>query len=63
MEDMNFMSIFNITENQMKDTKSSFTLQEIYQQPKTWLKTLTQIKDNKDSIGEFINNVGLVLDK
>ena len=51
------MSIFNITENQMKDTKSSFTLQEIYQQPKTWLKTLTQIKDNKDSIGEFINNI------
>lgn len=51
------MSIFNITVNQMKDTKSSFTLQEIYQQPKTWLKTLTQIKDNKDSIGQFINNI------
>ena len=51
------MSIFNITENQMKDTKSSFTLQEIYQQPKTWLKTLTQIENNKDSIQEFINNV------
>ncbi len=51
------MSIFNITENQMKDTKSSFTLQEIYQQPKTWLKTVTQIKESKDSIQEFINKV------
>ncbi|MDU4861593.1 MAG: SIS domain-containing protein [Terrisporobacter othiniensis] len=51
------MNIFNITENQRKDTKSSFTLNEIYQQPKTWLKTLTQIENNKDSIGEFINKV------
>lgn len=51
------MSIFNITESQMKDTKSSFTLNEIYQQPSTWLKTLTQIENNKDSIQEFINNV------
>lgn len=51
------MSIFNITEKQMIDTKSSFTLHEIYQQPKTWLKTITQIKDNKNSIREFLNNV------
>lgn len=51
------MNIFNITEDQMKDTKSSFTLQEIYQQPKTWLKTLTQIENNKDSIQEFINKI------
>lgn len=51
------MGIFNITENQMQDTKSSFTLQEIYQQPKTWLKTVTQIKESKDSIQEFINKV------
>ena len=51
------MCIFNISKNQMKDTKSSFTLQEIYQQPKTWLKTLTQIKNNKDSIEEFIYEV------
>ena len=51
------MDIFNITKKQMIDTKSSFTLHEIYQQPKTWLKTLNQIKDNKKSIEEFINNV------
>ena len=57
MEDINFMDIFNITEKEMIDTKSSFTLHEIYQQPKTWLKTLNQIKDNRKSIEEFINNV------
>lgn len=51
------MNIFNITEEQMMDTKSSFTLKEIYQQPKTWLKTIDQIKNNKDSIEEFINNI------
>ena len=34
------MNIFNINEEQMKKTLSSFTLKEIYQQPKTWLKTL-----------------------
>ena len=51
------MNIFNITEEQMIDTKSSFTLKEIYQQPKTWLKTIDQIKNNKGSIEEFINNI------
>lgn len=51
------MDIFNITEKEMIDTKSSFTLHEIYQQPKTWLKTLNQIKESRKSIEEFINNV------
>ena len=51
------MNIFNIDENKMKKTNSSFTLNEIYQQPKTWLKTLTQIKDNMLSIQDFINKV------
>lgn len=51
------MNIFNITESQMQDSKSYFTLNEIYQQPKTWLKTLTQIENNKNSIQEFINKV------
>ena len=47
------MKIFNINENQMKDTKSTFTLNEIFQQPKTWIKTLAQIKESKDSIQAF----------
>lgn len=51
------MNIFNIDENQMKKTLSSFTLKEIYQQPKTWLKTLNQIKENRQAIQAFIDKV------
>lgn len=51
------MTIFNIDEKEMMKTSSTFTLKEIYQQPNTWLKTLTQIKENKKSIQEFINKV------
>ena len=41
----------------MNKNSAIFTLKEIYQQPKTWLKTLAQIIENKDSIQEFINQV------
>lgn len=51
------MSIFNIDEKEMKKGSSIFTLNEIYQQPKTWLKTLKQIKENKEDIQNFINEV------
>lgn len=51
------MNIFNIHKEKMDSTSCLFTLSEIYQQPKTWLKTLSQIKENKDSIQNFINNV------
>ena len=51
------MNIFNINEEQMKKTLSSFTLKEIYQQPKTWLKTLNQIKESKQAIQSFIDKV------
>ena len=51
------MNIFNIDENQMKKTLSSFTLKEIYQQPKTWLKTLNQIKESRQAIQSFIDKV------
>lgn len=51
------MNIFNIDEVQMKKTLSSFTLKEIYQQPKTWLKTLNQIKESKQAIQSFIDKV------
>ena len=51
------MNIFNITEQEMNNTHSSYTLNEIYQQPKTWLKTLNQIKETKDSIQKFIDKV------
>lgn len=51
------MNIFNIDEKEINKTSSKFTLEEIYQQPSTWLKTLTQINENKESIKEFINKV------
>ena len=51
------MNIFNINEEEMKNTSSTFTLNEIYQQPKTWKKTCDQIKENKELIQKFINQV------
>lgn len=51
------MNIFNIDEDKMKESSSTFTLKEIYQQPTTWLKTLSQIKESKKSLQDFINQV------
>ena len=51
------MNIFNITEEEMNQTSSTNTLNEIYQQPKTWKKTLSQITESKDSIKAFIDQV------
>ena len=50
-------TIFNITEDKMKDTFSTFTLTEIYQQPATWKKTCAQIREQKDEIKKFIDQV------
>lgn len=50
-------TIFNITEEKMKETSSTFTLTEIYQQPATWEKTCKQIKENKDELKKFIDQV------
>lgn len=41
----------------MKETSSTFTLTEIYQQPATWEKTCKQIKENKDELKKFIDQV------
>ena len=51
------MNIFNITEEEMNQTSSTNTLKEIYQQPTTWKKTLSQITESKDSIKAFIDQV------
>ncbi|WP_297632693.1 SIS domain-containing protein [uncultured Clostridium sp.] len=51
------MTIFNYSTEEMNNTSSTFTLNEIYQQPKTWLKTLSQIIDTKTEIESFINKV------
>ena len=41
----------------MKETSSTFTLTEIYQQPATWEKTCKQIAEHKDEIRKFIDLV------
>ena len=40
--------IFDVTEEKMQQTMSTFTLTEIYQQPATWKKTCDQIRAHKD---------------
>lgn len=50
-------TIFDINEAQMSETKSTYTLTEIYQQPATWKKTCQQITELKDELKAFINQV------
>lgn len=49
--------IFDVTEEKMQQTMSTFTLTEIYQQPATWKKTCDQIKVHKDELKAFIDQV------
>ena len=51
------MSIFNYTEEQMKENFSTFTITEIYQQPATWRKTCAQLAACKDELQKFIDQV------
>ena len=51
------MSIFNYTEEQMKENFSTFTIHEIYQQPATWRKTCAQLAACKDELQKFIDQV------
>ena len=51
------MSIFNYTEEQMKETFSTFTISEIYQQPATWRKTCAQLAACKDELQKFVDQV------
>ena len=48
---------FGITDDEMKETSSTFTLTEIYQQPATWEKTCRQIEEHKEEIQKFIDQV------
>lgn len=50
-------TIFDITQEKMQETSSTFTLTEIYQQPATWEKTCRQIEECKDEIKKFIDQV------
>lgn len=49
--------IFNIENENMQQTKSVHTFNEIYQQPNTWKKTCVLIQERKQEIELFINNV------
>ena len=49
--------IFDRSEEQWKEVGSYWTSKEIFQQPKTWLKTFNQVKAEKDSIKALINKV------
>ena len=50
-------TIFGINDTQMSETKSTYTLTEIYQQPVTWKKTCQQVASLKDELKAFINQV------
>lgn len=49
--------VFNRTEEQWKQLGAYWTSREIFQQPSTWLKTLEQIKAEKEAISSFISRV------
>lgn len=51
------MAFFNMTDEQLTLSTSTFTASEIHQQPDTWKKTFTQIKEMKDELASFLNNV------
>ena len=51
------MSIFNYTEEQMKETFSTYTIHEIYQQPATWRKTCAQLAACKTELQAFLDQV------
>ena len=51
------MNIFGISTEKMQETSSTFTLQEIYQQPATWRKTCAQIAACKDELQAFLDKV------
>ena len=51
------MSIFNYTEEQMKETFSTYTISEIYQQPATWRKTCAQLAACKEELQKFVDQV------
>ena len=49
--------IFGKDENTWKDLNAYWTSKEIHQQPATWLKTLEQVKREKEAIGALISKV------
>lgn len=51
------MTVFNMTDSEMKEKSCTFTATEIHQQPATWAKTIKQVESMKDQIEAFIKPV------
>jgi len=51
------MIIFNLNEEALKKHDTVFTATEIAQQPKTWIKTIEQIKGMKGELKAFVEQV------
>lgn len=49
--------MFNYSDQELIEKIATFTATEINQQPKTWLKTVHQIKEEKQAIQSFINDI------
>ncbi|MEG2245074.1 MAG: SIS domain-containing protein, partial [Erysipelotrichaceae bacterium] len=49
--------LFGKEKHDFENLKGIFTASEIYQQPATWAKTIAQIKNEKNEIKKFIENV------
>ena len=56
------MDIFKFSEQKMQETSSTFTLNEIYQQPSTWRKTCAQLAACRDELQAFLDQVLLADD-
>ena len=51
------MSIFNMELEQLSKLNATYTATEINQQPATWVKTINQIKEMKEEIKKFVDQV------
>lgn len=51
------MVYFGHSKNELESLNAIYTASEIHQQPSTWKKTVQQIKDNKEALKAFIEQV------
>ena len=51
------MTCMHMSETEMKEKSCFWTATEIHQQPATWLKTMAQIKNEKEQLKAFIEKV------
>ena len=51
------MTVFNMNDTVLDNNKAVFTATEIHQQPATWTKTCNEIREMKDEIKGFMDQV------